>query len=135
MRKLTTGIATVAAIVASGVTIACGVCIEDKIAATYDHAVIHDAIASHRQVIFVALEGRDGALAGERIIAAARRVPGMQTASVRYAAAPPAFSFAISKNIAPDKALAAFQTATKGMDVQMRVVRIMRDGALVDPPG
>lgn len=135
MRKLTTVIATAAAIALSGAAYACGVCIEDKIAATYDHAVIHDAMASHRQVIFVALEGRDGALAGERIIAAARRVPGMQTASVRYAAAPPAFSFAISKNVAPDKALAAFQTATKGMDVRMRVVRIMRDGALVDPPG
>ena len=135
MSKLTTGIAAMAAVVVSGAACACGVCIEDKVAATYDHAVIHAAIASHRQVIFVALEGRDGPLAGERIVAAARRLPGMQPASVRYAAAPPAFSFAIAKNVAPDKALAPFQTATKGMDVQMRVVRIMRDGALVDPPG
>ena len=128
-------IATAAAIGASGVAHACGVCIEDKIAATYDHAVIRDAIASHRQVIFVALDGRDGALVGERIVSAARRVPGMQQASVRYAAAPPAFAFALARNAAPDKALATFQTAVKGMDVQMRVIRVMRDGALVHPPG
>src|SRR5215470_13558454 len=36
---------------------ACGACIEDKIAATYDHALIDRAIASHRQVVFVAIEG------------------------------------------------------------------------------
>ena len=112
---------------------ACGVCIEDKVAATYDHAIVHQAIASHRQVIFVALEGRDAALAGARIVSAARRVPGTEPASVRYAAAPPAFSFALAKNVAPDKALAAFQMAVKGMDVQMRVVRIMRDGVLLEP--
>lgn len=130
---LTAAIATGAAVAISSSVYACGVCIEDKVAATYDHAIVHQAIASHRQVIFVALEGRDAALAGARIVSAARRVPGTEPASVRYAAAPPAFSFALAKNVAPDKALAAFQMAVKGMDVQMRVVRIMRDGVLLEP--
>ena len=133
MKTKLTLLATAAAIGMSGAAYGCGVCIEDKIAATYDHAVIRDAIAAHRQVIFVALDGNDATRIGERIASAVVRVPGMQKASVRYAVAPPALSFAVAKDVAPGKALAAFQKAVAGMDVRMRIVRIMRDGALVDP--
>jgi hypothetical protein len=121
------------AIAMSGAAYGCGVCIEDKVAATYDHAVIRQAIAAHRQVIFVALDGNDATRVGERIARAAGHVPGMQRLSVRYAVSPPALSFALANNVAPDKALAAFQKAVAGMDVRMRIVRIMRDGTLVDP--
>jgi hypothetical protein len=44
-------------------------------------------------------------------------------------------SFALAKDVAPDKALAVFRKSIAGMDVRMRIVRIMRDGALVDPSG
>ncbi|HLX30397.1 MAG TPA: hypothetical protein VKV24_18110 [Casimicrobiaceae bacterium] len=135
MRTTLALLATAAAIGMSGAVYGCGVCVEDKIAATYDHAVIRDAIAAHRQVIFVALDGNDATRIGQRIVSAAARVPGMQKASLRYAVSPPAMSFAVAKVVAPDKALAAFQKAVAGMDVRMRIVRIMRDGALVDPSG
>jgi hypothetical protein len=37
---------------------ACGVCVEDKIAATYDHALIAQSLAKKHQVVFFALEGQ-----------------------------------------------------------------------------
>jgi len=43
--------------IAPAASLACGACDEDKIAATYDHAVIDSAVARHRQVVFVAIDG------------------------------------------------------------------------------
>src|SRR5580765_7106188 len=34
-------------------SLACGACDEDKVAATYDHAVIDAAMARHQRVVFV----------------------------------------------------------------------------------
>ena len=50
----------VVAIVAAGIAstaIACGFCIEDKIAAVYDHAVATRSIAQKHQVLFFAVDG------------------------------------------------------------------------------
>lgn len=41
----------------SGQALACGYCVEDKIAATYDHAVITKALAQKHQVAFLHVEG------------------------------------------------------------------------------
>ena len=37
--------------------VACGFCIEDKVAAVYDSAVVERAVADHRHVAFFAIEG------------------------------------------------------------------------------
>ena len=37
--------------------LACGYCVEDKIAATYDHAVVTRALAKHHHVVFFHVEG------------------------------------------------------------------------------
>lgn len=111
----------------------CGACIEDKVAATYDHAVIHAAIEARRQVVFVALDGRDATRSGNRITAAAAAVPGAQKGSVRFASSPPAFSFALARNASADEALSRFRKAVTGLDVRMSVIRVMRDGVLVEP--
>jgi hypothetical protein len=116
-----------------GGSLACGVCVEDKVAVTYDHAVVQAAIHAHRQVVFVALDGGDATRAGQRIASAAATVKGVDRASVRYAASPPAFSFALARDAAPDAAVAAFRSAVGAMDVRMTVIRLLRDGALVDP--
>lgn len=135
MKRTSTLIAVAGTIAMSSTALGCGACVEDKVAVTYDHAVVHAAIDSHRQVVFVALDGRDAARAGARIVAAAATVKGVQRGSVRYAASPPAFSFALARSAAPDKAIAAFRTALTGMDLRMTMIRLMREGALVDPPG
>jgi hypothetical protein len=116
-----------------GAALGCGVCVEDKVAVTYDHAVVQAAIEGHRQVVFVALDGREATRAGKRIVSAAARVKGVDPASVRYAASPAAFSFALARDAAPDAAVAAFRSALGRVDVRMRLIRLLRDGALVDP--
>ena len=117
----------------SSAALACGVCIEDKVAVTYDHAVVRAATKAHRQVVFVALDGAEATRVGSRIVAAAARVKGVDRASVRYAPSPPAFSFVLARDVPPDQAVAAFRSAVDGIDVRMAVIRLVRDGALVDP--
>jgi hypothetical protein len=64
--------------------LACGVCVEDKIAAVYDHAAVHRALAAKKVVVFFAIDGK---LASDertrRAIAAAARAPGVEAGSVR----------------------------------------------------
>ena len=65
--------------------LACGVCVDDKIAAVYDHAAIARALESKHVVVFFAIDGK--IVAGERtrsaIEAVARGAPGVDRASVR----------------------------------------------------
>lgn len=65
----------------SGVPIAalaCGACVEDRVAATYDHAIINAAIAKHQQVVFVAVDGPISAeTIDAHIVAAASKVRGV----------------------------------------------------------
>ncbi|HKU45280.1 MAG TPA: hypothetical protein VJQ58_00230, partial [Burkholderiales bacterium] len=50
--------ALLALLVAAGPAWACGYCVEDKIAAVYDHVVISRALAAKHQVAFMHVEGR-----------------------------------------------------------------------------
>jgi hypothetical protein len=113
---------------------ACGACDEDKVAATYDHAVIAAAMARHERVVFVAV---DGPVSGEklaaRIAAAAVRIRGVQKGTLRPSASPRAFSFALDAAHKPEAAVARFREAVGDMPARMTLVRIMRDAELIDP--
>ncbi len=126
----------IAAIV-SGVplaAIACGACVEDRVAATYDHAIISSAIARHQQVVFVAVDEPMGSgKIGARLIAAAPRVRGVKADSLRTSIAPPAFSFVLDPGLAPEAAVAGFRKAVGGSSARLTLVRIMRDGTLIEP--
>ena len=50
-------ILTAALLLLAGEAVACGYCVEDKIAATYDHAVITRALANGRHVVFFHVDG------------------------------------------------------------------------------
>lgn len=114
--------------------LACGACDEDKVAATYDHAVIDAAIARHRQVVFVAIDGPvDVQHIGARIAAAAAKVRGVQRGTLRTSQAPPAFSFALDPTQTPNAAVAGFRKAVGDPTARLTVVKIMRDGALQQP--
>jgi hypothetical protein len=110
---------------------ACGACIEDKVAATYDHAVIDRAIASHRQVVFVAIEGP---LSPEKVVAqiaaAAPKVRGVQSGSLRTSTSPPAFSFVLDTGQDPRAAVATFRKSVTGQETQLVAIRLVRDGVL-----
>jgi hypothetical protein len=78
------------------VAFACGFCMEDKIAVTYDHQVLEEA---QRRGYSVAYAEITGAAAGNPETAAdvqrhISRVNGVIGASVRVSVAPPAVSFA-----------------------------------------
>jgi hypothetical protein len=68
---------------------ACGACVEDAIAATYDHATIRAAIAKRQQVVFVSIEGGDPARVVRVLGAAARKVRGVQAGTLRTAVSAP----------------------------------------------
>jgi hypothetical protein len=76
--------------------LACEVCVEDHVAATYDFEVMLKAEAAGRSVLFVALRGKDATAprSQEAIQRAVRATPGVDGGSVRFSAVPPAASFA-----------------------------------------
>ena len=61
---------------------ACGYCVEDKIAAVYDHAALMQARANKQTVVYFAIDGtiRDTRPQLEKIV---HSVPGVQKASAR----------------------------------------------------
>jgi hypothetical protein len=77
--------ALLALLLASSQVLACGVCVEDKIAAVYDHAAVHQALAAKRTVVFFHIDGK--LVVDERtkrsISSIARSTPGVDGASVR----------------------------------------------------
>jgi hypothetical protein len=73
-----------ALLAASTTVLACGYCVEDKIAATYDHAVLTQAFARKHHVVFLHVDGAAPSRAAlER---AAYAAPGVDAGSVRVAA-------------------------------------------------
>jgi hypothetical protein len=115
-------------------TWACGVCDEDKVAATYDHAVIDRATARHHQVVFVAIDGSvSAAEINRRVAAAAPKVRGVVAGTLRTSLSPSAFSFALDATQKPEAAMSDFRKAVGDRDARLTLVRIMRDGALVEP--
>lgn len=65
--------------------LACGVCVEDKIAAVYDHAAVHQALAAKRTVVFFHIDGKLVADSRTKrtISDIARATSGVDAASVR----------------------------------------------------
>jgi hypothetical protein len=66
---------------------ACGYCLDDKVAAAYDHAVVERALAQGHEMAFLSLEmaqpaTRDTGAAIRRVI---ERIPGVDRGSVRVA--------------------------------------------------
>jgi hypothetical protein len=133
VKNLLLRLSTATALIASASALACGACVEDKVAATYDHAVISQANAKHQQVLFVALDGPDPASAARRITAAASNVRGVEAKTLRTSASPAAFSIAVARSEPPERAVAAFRDALHDPAMQLTLVRIMRDGTLIEP--
>ena len=76
--------------------LACGICVEDQVSATYDHEVLMQAEANGRDVLYTAIRGRNaGSPRSHAVIRQALAVvPGVDTDSIRLSGLPPAASFA-----------------------------------------
>lgn len=80
----------------TSIAIACGVCIEDKVAAVYDHAVLQQAVQARHLVLFCELNGPfESRVLARRAKQAAEALPNVDRASVRVSEELPALSFAM----------------------------------------
>jgi hypothetical protein len=119
--------AVIAALLAVPAAWGCGYCVEDKVAASYDHAVVTNAIGKGQVVVFAEVSGEGGEAA---LVKTARRaagqVKGIDRGSVRVTAVPATVSFALNpKARSPAEALAAAETAAGGR-VKLRLLTVMR---------
>ncbi len=106
---------------AAPAALACGYCVEDKIASTYDHAVITRALAQKHHVAFFHVDGPilPGDAAKRSIEAMVESTPGVDKGSVRVALETLTVSFAFDPRRSPlvavqaalDKKLAAKRLA------------------------
>ena len=97
---------------------ACGACAEDKMAATYDHAVVQQAAAQRKVVVFCDVQGVVAATARRE---AAARAAGVQAGSVRVSAEPAAVSFLLDPSVQQPQAAAAEVARLLG-DQKVRIV-------------
>ena len=109
---------------------ACGACVEDKIAATYDHGVVVRAAADGDVMVFCEVTGP---LDARRVKDAVRRVPGVKPRSVRISLEAAAVSFAVDPSTRSPQAAVEAAQRTMPVDVRLRIVRLQRRGAY--PPG
>lgn len=119
------------------VALACNICLEDKIAATYDAQVVSAARQNGHQVVFTAVQGKvgpqDSGLA-RFVRSKIATVPGVDAQTVRVSLAPPAASFALDvKHHSSSEVIAAANRILKPKGLSLQVVRIGAPGAAIKP--
>jgi hypothetical protein len=74
-----------ASLLFSGAALACGACVEDKMAAVYDHAVVTRALGQKHHVAFFHVEGRlvPGGATKRALESIAESTPGVDKGSAR----------------------------------------------------
>ena len=116
-----------AALLAPAAVLACGACVEDKVAATYDHAVIEKAHARGSAVVFIEPHASsDAARIATAVAAAARRAPGVDPASVRVSVEPLAVSFALDGRVEPARAAAGIERSARLRGLTLSVIKVAR---------
>src|SRR4051812_38215939 len=99
---------------------ACGYCVEDKIASTYDHAVVTQALGQKHHVAFFHIDGPilPGDSAKQLLLRLAESIPGVDKGSVRVAVETFTISFAFDPKRAP------LLTVQAAMDRKLRTHRL-----------
>lgn len=104
----------------------CGVCDEDKVAATYDHGVILRAAAARQTVVFVAVETSVEPQAfARRVASAAPRVNGVLRGSVRTAISPVTFSFVLDPAVQTPESAVAELSRLLNAEPGLRILRVV----------
>lgn len=108
--RLVTGLLALVLLAEAPAAKACMICDQDKVAATYDFAVVTAAAARHHRMLFGALEGPvppDDRALSRRILRSLARVPGVDVGTVRVSLAPAAVSLAWNPERTTEKRLLA----------------------------
>ncbi len=106
----------------------CEICVEDQIAATYDHGVLVRAEAAGRNVLFAALRGNAVSAARSEAIVrqAISSLSGVDRSSIRLSAVPPCASFAWDpKRYAPGAILRAVNAKLAKNGLSLVALRIV----------
>lgn len=117
---------------------ACGYCIEDRIAAVYDHAVVTRATSQKHQVVFFAVEGQipAGEESRRALEAVVESVAGVDKGSVRVSVVSASLSAAFNPKRAPfasmERSLSR-KLAPRGLSVA--ILRVMDQPAELKPVG
>jgi len=106
---------------------ACNVCVEDKIAATYDWQVVSEAKRNGHNMIFVGISGR--ITPGDETLARAVRrllstVDGVRAGTVRVSLAPAAASFACDPRRKPSEVIQVMNRRLRRHSLTLAIVRI-----------
>ena len=117
---------SLAAALSPAASFACGACVEDKIAATYDYAVVKKAEADHHLMVYGEIESSANVNAvTAKVASAAARVRGVDRGTVRISASPPAFSFALDPaSQGPDAAMNELRKRLGSANVKLTVLRV-----------
>lgn len=106
---------------APAASLACGACVEDKIAATYDHGVVQQAVANGDVMVFCEVAG---SLDAQRLRQAVRHVRGVKRQSVRVSAQPPALSFAVDPSVRSPQAAVDAAQRSLAPGTRLTIVRL-----------
>ena len=103
------GVAVSLAMLGAGTALACGYCVEDRIAAVYDHALSQRTLQSRQQLAYFAWDGplaRDEA-SRQKMLALGEAVPGVSKGSVRVSMEPAAIAVAFDPRSSSGASIAA----------------------------
>jgi len=115
------------AVLSAGEAAACGVCVDDKVAAAYDYAVVARAHQRGQVMVYAEPAGvGDPGAAMKRVAAAAAHVRGIDPASVRSSAAPASIGFALDPRVSrPEQALKSLATAARVPGLTLATLRVL----------
>ncbi len=95
MRRFVLTLAGALLAVQSSVVFACGFCIEDKVAAAYDHTVIKHAVERGHEIVFVEIAGAEPLKPAQwrLLVRMVENVAGVERGSARTSVTPQVLSF------------------------------------------
>jgi hypothetical protein len=116
--------------------LACGVCVEDRLAAVYDHRVVERALGARHHVAFWGLEGavpgRDAKL--REIVRSLDGITGVDRGTVRVSLEYGTMSFAFDPRRAPMRAvLRSAQHALAAGGLTPTLLRVIDDSTGLKP--
>ena len=114
--------------------LACGFCIEDKVAATYDHTVVTRALDRGQDVLFLEIDQTEPASKEHwrYLVAVVKATAGVQRDSIRTSLAPATLSFAWNRSSgSPAAALPRINKALEKRQLKLVLIRVLSDSASV----
>ncbi len=126
--RATPAVAVLVLVIQGTGAFACGHCIEDKMAATYDHGVVTRAMQRGRAMVFLEAAGLERAEHGSApaLVAAVEAVAGVDRGTVRISTAPPAVSFSFdSDRYAVAGAVSEINRELAGRKVTLTLLRVL----------